>query len=94
MRVWGGRRGTGKGRERKGESSMRTRGSWHLEECPATWLWVQETFAGWERSRKVAGDGQRNKPQNMQKPFPLPRKINNRFINKFYKAVQLFKVFW
>lgn len=47
--------------------------------------------AGMKQDR--AGGRQRNKPQNMQKPFPLSRKINNRFINKFYKAVQLFKAF-
>lgn len=58
------------------------------------WLWVQEAVQGGNKAGTRAGGSQRNKPQNMQKPFPLSRKMNNRFINKFYKAVQLFKAFW
>lgn len=78
------------------------RREWHAEErklgsaggAHGVWQWVQQASEKWERSRKVASDRWRNRPQNMQKPFPLSRKINNRFINKFYKAVQLFKAFW
>lgn len=43
--------------------------------------------------REAVGDQGRGKPQNMQKPFPLSRKINNRYINKLYQAMQLFKAF-
>lgn len=57
------------------------------------WVPIQEAFAKWEQTGKVAGDHGRSQPQNMQKPFPLLRKINNRFIKKFCKAVQLFKAF-
>lgn len=87
--------GQGKRREETGKERVACRGEeagiWRRRTC--VWHWSQEAFEEWEWSGKVAGDCWRNRPQNMQKPFPLSRKINNRFVNKFPKAVQLFKAF-
>lgn len=90
--VW--KRGPGEGRPQKEREHTEERKPGSRRGAHGIWLWVQEVFAKWERGRKAAGGHGRNTPPKMQKPFPLSRKINNRFINKFYKAAQLFKAFW
>lgn len=82
----------GKGGKWGGDSGMWRRGSWDLEEVHMG-FGMQQAFEQWNGAGQLLVPARETGHKICRSHFLSQGKINNRFINKFYKAVQLFKAF-